>query len=347
MERKDFLKLAGVAGIATMLPGAGHAEDHDHEDHPAPAAGSEGGCALVPSETAGPYPLDLSGNNTYFRTDIREEQAGVDHRVRLRILGNANCLPMVNCRVDIWHCNVGGYYSGYTTSAHEGSQNHVSERFLRGIQMTDANGEVEFLTKFPGWYPGRTCHIHFQVYLNSMLQVTSQLCYPTAAKNALLTSEEPYTTWGTDPLTPAQDGIFSNGYALQEATLAYNEATGEYDSFLEVAIQGEGEVNTGLLALEPETGGQFKLGQNFPNPYVGATVVPFSLKNTSDITIELFDMNGRKVAAVERKNLAPGDHQVRLDTVELDVPTANYVYQLSVINAHGTHRQCKMMTAAS
>ena len=70
--------------------------------------------------------------------------------------------------------------------------------------MTDANGEVEFLTKFPGWYPGRTVHIHFQVFLNSMLQVTSQFCYPTAGKNALLTSEAPYTTWGADPVYPSE-----------------------------------------------------------------------------------------------------------------------------------------------
>lgn len=346
MERNVFLKIAGAAGLGTMIPGAsqGHPlEAHDEGPAPLPKAG--GGCALIPSETAGPYPLDLSSDETYFRTDLREEQAGADHRVRLRIIGNANCLPMANCRVDFWHCNVDGYYSGYTTSAHLGQQNHVGERFLRGIQMTDANGEVEFLTKFPGWYPGRTCHIHFQVYLNSMLQVTSQFCYPTAEKNALLTSIAPYTTWGADPLAPSQDGIFSNGYALQEATLELNTLTGEYESFLEVTIQGEGEVNMGLLALEPETGGQFKLGQNFPNPYAGLSTIPFSLKEWSDVSIDLFNTAGTKVASVTKEGQAAGEHRWEVDPQALGLSTANYIYQITVRNAHGTFRQCKVMTA--
>lgn len=342
MKRTDFLKAMATAGAAAMIPGSAHAEDHDHDPEAGPKAG--GGCALIPSETPGPYPLDLSGDQTYFRTDITEEQPGVPHRVRLRIIGNTNCLPMLNCRVDLWHCNVDGYYSGYTTTAHLGSQNNNTERFLRGIQMTDANGEVEFLTVFPGWYPGRTCHIHFQIFINSMVQATSQLCYPTAAKNALLTTEPPYTEWGADPLTPAQDGIFSNGYALQEATLVYNELTSEYDSFLEVTINGSG-VSTGLLALEPETGGQFKLGQNFPNPYTGQTSVPFVLKNASDVVLDLFDVSGRKVAALQRPNLSPGEHRLPVNMSTLGIENGNYVYQLSVTNSNGTFRQCKMMTA--
>lgn len=346
MERKDFLRLSGAAGLLTMLPGASHGHPLEaHDDGPLPQPMPGGGCALIPSETAGPYPLDLSGNETYFRSDIREEQLGADHRVRLRIVGSSNCLPMQNCRVDIWHCNADGYYSGYTTNAHSGQQNHNNARFLRGIQMTDANGEVEFLTKFPGWYPGRTCHIHFQVYLNSMLQVTSQFCYPTAAKNALLTSVDPYTTWGADPLSPSQDGIFGSNYALQECSLNYNQATGEYDSFLEATIQGSGSVNTGLLALEPETGGQFKLGQNYPNPYYGSTAIPVNLTNPADIMIELFDTSGKRAATIQRPGLQAGDHAVHVDVDALDIASGNYVYQLTVTNANGVYRQCKMMTA--
>lgn len=344
MDRKDFLKIAGATGIASMIPGASHGHPHDvHEDGPAPLPKPGGGCVLIPSETAGPYPLDLSGNITYFRTDIRETQVGADHRVRLRIMGFNNCLPMPNCRVDVWHCNVDGYYSGYTTSAHLGQQNHVSERFLRGIQMTDAFGEVEFITKFPGWYPGRTCHIHFQVFIGSMSQVISQFAYPTSEKNALLTSVAPYTTWGADPLDYTNDGIFSGNYALQIATLSFNSLTNEYESFLEATINGTGTL--GIAQLEPETGGQFKLGQNFPNPYVGETVVPFVLVNPADVMLELFDVHGRKVAVIDRKGLGAGDHTMAIDTDELRIGAGSYVYQLSVANTIGTFRQCKMMTA--
>ena len=349
MERKDFLRFAGAAGLASMIPGASHAEDHDpgsltgdHDEAPtAPPPGT--GCELIPSETAGPFPLDLSGDDTYFRTDIREEQAGVDHRFRLRIIGTDNCLAMPNLRVDAWHCNVDGYYSGYTTNAHLGSQNNNDARFLRGIQMTDAFGEVEFLTKFPGWYPGRTCHIHFQVFLGSMVQVTSQFAYPTEEKNALLSTLAPYTTWGADPLDYTSDGIFSDGYTLQIATLTFNETTQEYESFLEVAINGEG--TTGLQQLAPETGGQFTLGQNFPNPYVGETTVPFTLKTASDVKLELFDVSGKKVAVIQRDNMPAGEQRLRIDPAELGLENGNYVYQLSVSNSNGAFRQCKMMTA--
>ena len=238
MKREEFLKISGALGLATMIPGASHAHDHDEAPLAPPAPG--GACVLIPQETAGPYPLDLSGSSTYFRTDIRETQAGADHRFRLRILGVGNCLGMLNARVDVWHCNVDGYYSGYTTSAHLGTQNNNSARFLRGIQMTDANGEVEFITKFPGWYPGRTCHIHFQVFIGSMSQCVSQFAFPSAEKNALLTSVAPYTTWGADPLDFTTDGIFSDGYTHQVSTLTFNSLTNEYESFLEVGIVGDG-----------------------------------------------------------------------------------------------------------
>ncbi|MGV9012793.1 MAG: hypothetical protein ACOH13_09390 [Flavobacteriales bacterium] len=343
MERRNFLRLAGVAGVASMVPGAAHAHDRTSGQAPAmPEPG--GGCVLIPSETAGPFPLDLSGISSYFRTDIREEQAGADLRLRLRVIGNANCFGMANCRVDAWHCNADGYYSGFTTNAHLGQQNNNAARWLRGIQLTDANGEVEFLTKFPGWYPGRTVHIHFQIFVSSMLQATSQLCFPTAEKNALLTSESPYTIWGADPVTPAMDGVFVDGYALQVATLTFDALANEYASLLEVAINGTGTGSTGLAALEPETGGQFTLGQNFPNPFTQETSIPFSLAQGGDITVELFDSMGRRVAEIVRDGLPAGGNAVSIDLKKLGLLRANYVYQLTVRNANGVFRQCKLMT---
>lgn len=67
--------------------------------------------------------------------------------------------------------------------------------------------------------------------------------------------------------------------------------------------------------MEPETGGQFKLGQNFPNPYVDGTSVPFTLKNPSDVTIELFDAMGKKVAIIPAKALGSGEHAIKVDPV--------------------------------
>lgn len=341
MERKDFLRSLAAAGAATMIPGRNHGNTTDaHDDGPAPIPLPGGGCVLIPSETAGPFPLDLTANAFFFRQDIRESQAGAPHRVRLRILGLQDCSPMQNVRVNIWHCDADGVYSGYPNQ--NGGVNATGQTFLRGYQFTDANGEVEFLTIFPGWYPGRVCHIHFQVYVNSNYSAISQLTYPLAEKQAVYTNNATLYPAGTDPLTPSQDGIFSDGYQYQEATLVYNGNTQEYDSFLEVIVQGAG-LPTGLEELR--NAGQFQLGQNFPNPYEEVTTVPITLHNKSDVLLELFDLSGKKVAAIERHALPPGDHQLRVDVKELGLITASYVYQLCVTNVNGTFKQCKMMTA--
>jgi hypothetical protein len=341
MERKDFLRFAGAAGLASMLPGRSHGEPTEaRDDGPAPRPLPDGGCVLIPSETAGPFPLDLSANTFYFRQDIREDRAGAPHRLRLRILGLQDCLPMQNVRVNIWHCDADGVYSGYTNQ--NGGVNSTGQTFLRGYQFTDANGEAEFLTIFPGWYPGRVCHIHFQVYVSSNYAAISQLTYPIAEKQAVYTDNPTLYTAGTDPVTPSQDGIFSDGYQYQEATLAFNGDTQEYDSFLEVTVQGTG-LSTGLEELRNAE--QFILGQNFPNPYVGETTVPFTLKTASDVKLELFDVSGKKVAVIQRENMPAGEQRLRLDLAELGLENGNYVYQLSVMNSNGTFRQCKMMTA--
>ncbi|HZV72004.1 MAG TPA: T9SS type A sorting domain-containing protein [Saprospiraceae bacterium] len=335
-NRRDFLRLSGLAGAASLIPFTKSAKANSK----IPVVG--GGCTLIPSETAGPYPLDLHNNQAMFRTDIRESQEGIILNQKIKIVGDSNCLPIPNARVDVWQCSAHGYYSGYTTNAHQGTQNHVGETFLRGIQMTDANGEVSFTTIFPGWYPGRICHIHFQVFLSSVLQVTSQLTYPLAEKNALLTTHAPYTQYGADPQTFNSDGVFADGYALQLATLTSNPDTGGYDSYLEVTIDGTG--TTALQKLEPETGGQFKLGQNYPNPFNVETVVPFTLKENSNVKLELYDLSGKKVATINRTGLNAGEHKIEVNLKDLDIPKANYLYQLEVENNNGAFRQCKMMT---
>lgn len=295
---------------------------------------------LIPSETAGPFPLDLTANTFYFRQDIREDRTGAPHLLRLRILGLVDCLPMQNVRVNIWHCDADGVYSGYPNQ--NGGVNATGQSFLRGYQFTDANGEAEFLTIFPGWYPGRVCHIHFQVYVSSNYAAISQLSYPIAEKQAVYTANPTLYTAGTDPVTPSQDGIFSDGYQYQEATLAFNGDTQEYDSFLEVTVQGA-DLNTGLEELR--NAGQFTLDQNFPNPYEQVTTVPIALRNKSDVLLELFDMSGKKVAVIQRDNMPAGEQRIRLDLADLGLQNGNYVYQLSVTNSNGTFRQCKMMTA--
>ncbi len=332
MKRKEFLQSMGLAGVGIILPG----QAMSAVQWKAEAQKAGGGCALIPSETAGPFPLDLTANSFYFRQAIHEDRAGVPHRLKMRIIGINNCEPMANLRVNIWHCDKDGNYSGYN--------DQVGLTYCRGYQITDANGEVEFTTIFPGWYPGRICHIHFQVYVSSVYSAVSQLTYPLAEKNAIYTDNPTIYTDGVDPLSFNQDGIFSDGYTFQLATLT-QAADGTYESYLEVGIAGSG-TTTGLGALEPETGGQFKLSQNYPNPYVSKTTVPFSLVNPSDVKLEIWNIEGKLLRTVFDGTLNQGNHEISIETDNLGLATANYVYQLEVKNKNGTFRQCKLMTAS-
>lgn len=335
MKRKDFLKGIGLGSALSFVPFKSVLADTGKTQ-------KTSACTLIPSETAGPYPLDLSADSTKFRSVINETKTGVPHTVKLKIISTTDCNPIANARVDIWHCDKDGYYSGYDGQpGYLGTQNNKGQTFCRGIQLTDVKGEVIFETIFPGWYPGRICHIHFQIFLSSVLQATSQLTFPEATKNSIYTTNALYSAHGADPVTLATDSIFSDGYAYQMATLTPN-SSGGYDSYLEIAINA---ASTGLIKLEPETGGQFKLRQNFPNPYQGKTSIPFSLNNPSDIKLEFYDLMGRKAGEILKSGLETGDHEIEVDINNLGMAHGNYVYQLEVSNKNGSFRQCKLMSA--
>ena len=192
MKRSQFLKSAGAAFVLPAVwPWAASAQSE------------RSNCVLVPSETPGPFPLDLSENTFFFRQDIREDRAGVPLRQKIRIVGAENCDPMPNVRVNIWHCDRDGDYSGYAAMGSEG------QTYCRGYQMTDANGECEFVTIFPGWYPGRTTHVHFQVHVSSQYSVVSQWTWPHAAAVEVATTHSALYPEGPDPLPPSQDGVFT------------------------------------------------------------------------------------------------------------------------------------------
>lgn len=330
MNRKDFLSGLSLAGVGSLLSGAFLLSNDAKAKTPPPPD-----CTLIPSETAGPFPLDLTANTEFFRQDVREDREGVQLNLRMKIIGVNNCEPMPNVRVNIWHCDKDGNYSGY--------QSETGLTYLRGYQIADANGEVEFVTIFPGWYPGRICHIHFQVYVSSSYSAVSQLTFDLDTRNAIYAAYPDIYTKGPDPLNYNSDNIFSDGYAYQVATLTENETTSGYDSYLEVAVQGSGVVGVGHL--EKETAKQFKLGQNFPNPYVGETTIPYHLNYQSDVKLELLDLEGKQVFSTVEKSKSAGDHQLALNMDSLNLITGNYVYQMEVTNNNGSFRVCKLMTA--
>ena len=115
-----------------------------------------------------------------------------------------SCEPVVGATVDIWHTNTSGLYSGYGNQGEEGT---AGETFLRGKQVTDADGVAEFETIYPGWYPTRAVHIHFMAYTDEGHLVTSQLYFPDAVSEAVYRTE-PYAARGPHPVTSNDDGMF-------------------------------------------------------------------------------------------------------------------------------------------
>ncbi|MCX8051936.1 MAG: hypothetical protein N3B17_08615 [Chlorobi bacterium] len=327
MNRRQFVSQTLASGLVLPLVASNALAN---ESPPTPKSS----CVLIPTETAGPFPLDLSENPTFFRSDVREDQQGVRLDLRLRIIGAANCAPMPNVRVNIWHCNANGEYSGYNTA--------VGKTYLRGYQFTDANGEVAFTTIFPGWYDGRTCHIHFQVYVSSMYAAISQLTFDHDAKNALYAAHADLYPKGPDPLTPSRDNIFSDGYSYQLATLEADPETGGYRSFLEVAVQGEGTLGIGYL--EQRAAEYFALGQNTPNPATGRTTIPLEMRTAAAVRLEVWDIGGVKRATLLDEFLSEGTYAVELDADGLGLAAGNYVYQLIVETPHGRYADCKVLT---
>ncbi|KAG9099627.1 hypothetical protein FRC06_005080 [Ceratobasidium sp. 370] len=113
-------------------------------------------CVTAPEVTEGPYYI----NNEYYRTDLRESQKGVKLVLDIGIMDTRTCKPLPAALVELWACNATGAYGGFTTSG------SLSDKFtwLRGGSETNTNGVVELTTIYPGFYTGRTIHIHTMVH---------------------------------------------------------------------------------------------------------------------------------------------------------------------------------------
>lgn len=314
MKRSDFLKAAGAA-VALPAVGAPLWAKGTPASHSVPS-----NCILIPSETAGPFPLDLTANEFFFRQDIREESMGVQLRQKVRIIGADNCAPMPNVRVNIWHCDRDGNYSGYGTE--------TGLTYCRGYQITDENGECEFITIVPGWYPGRVTHVHFQVFVSTAYSAVSQWTWPHDAVVDAINAHADLYPAGPDPLTPGQDGVFADGYDLQMATLSWDEAAGEYVSEFEATVQGTGTVGVGYE--EMRTAQVIHVGDIYPNPSADWIHVPFELFRPMDVSWSLWNAQGRIIAEQSMGRHGVGANALDIDLNRLNCAPGSYVLQLLV-----------------
>jgi protocatechuate 3,4-dioxygenase beta subunit len=185
LSRRQTLAL-GAAGGAALLSAEAQSAVKLTPTLPIPLSKA---CVLTPELEEGPFYFDTKLR----RSDIREGHKGVPLRLQLQVADVAGCAPLAGARVDIWHCDARGFYSGEEGQGDEGTTSTVGQTFLRGIQLTDSSGLVTFDTIYPGWYHGRTTHIHLKVFLGGGKVATSQLFFPDALNQFVYENVSPYT----------------------------------------------------------------------------------------------------------------------------------------------------------
>ena len=154
MRRREMMALSAGALASVALQACGADEDGATRSTAAGGATTKPDCVLTPMQEEGPFYIDLAR----VRRDIVEDRQGVPLALAVAVVDASTCEPIPDAAVDIWHCDALGLYSGEPSEGSEG------KTFLRGLQLTDANGQAEFATIYPGQYPGRTTHIHLKVH---------------------------------------------------------------------------------------------------------------------------------------------------------------------------------------
>ncbi len=221
LNRRDVLKILGLGSAATVM--AACAPDVIETLSPtivpaetlavstsAPAATTAASvpvpaCVVRPEMTEGPYFVDEMLNRSDIRSDPSDEAVSVGAPLELTFnvsqVSVNGCVVLPNAQVDIWHCDAFGVYSDV--------ENAQGKKFLRGYQVSDANGQAKFMTIYPGWYPGRTVHIHFKIRINGY-DFTSQLFFDDTFTDQVY-SLEPYNQRGERNTRNERDGIYGDG----------------------------------------------------------------------------------------------------------------------------------------
>jgi protocatechuate 3,4-dioxygenase beta subunit len=195
-------------------------------------------CVVKPQQTEGPYFVD----ERLDRSDIRSDPADnlVKQGVPLRLVFHISqvssnaCTPLKDAIVDVWHCDAEGVYS----DVQDRSFSTVGKKFLRGYQVTNANGTAEFATIYPGWYPGRTVHIHFKIRTHSAAQpgyeFTSQLYFDDAITDRVH-AQAPYAAKGQRTQKNDRDGIFREGG--EQLLLQLTKAAEGYEGRFNIGLE--------------------------------------------------------------------------------------------------------------
>jgi protocatechuate 3,4-dioxygenase beta subunit len=248
LSRRDWLGFAGKGAVGVVVSQALlgctsnelTAATSDTTSAATGAASGSASCVLTASLTEGPYFVD----EKLLRSDIRADPAtgAVSQGVPLSLafnvsrLANSACTPLTGAYLDVWHCDAGGLYSDESANGTSG------KKYLRGYQITDANGVASFTTVYPGWYSGRAVHVHFKLRLfagaTKTYEFTSQFFFDesvTSTVHAL----SPYASRGTRNTVNTTDGIYNSLPSAQKSalTLQASKTSDGYAGIITLGVQ--------------------------------------------------------------------------------------------------------------
>jgi protocatechuate 3,4-dioxygenase beta subunit len=206
LRRREALALFGGT-LAAPLLGCGTAGSATGE-----AATT---CILSPEVTEGPYWID----GTLTRRNITEGRRGLPLILDLSVVNAKTCSPIAKADVEIWHCDAVGEYSGFDGAS-------SATRYLRGHQKSDAQGELRFVTIYPGWYRGRTPHIHLKVHVGGDVVHTGQL-FMSEKTTAAVYRHAPYSSHGQPDTSHASDNIYAQAGGSKSTLKLRRRASGK------------------------------------------------------------------------------------------------------------------------
>lgn len=204
---------------------------------PTADAAADAVCVVKPALTEGPYFVDEKLNRSDIRSDPDTGTVQDGAKLALSLLVyqvGAGCTPLPGATVDVWHCNALGVYSD-SQDANWGDT--TGQKFLRGSQVTDSEGMVNFTTIYPGWYQGRAVHIHFKIRTDpnsdTGYEFTSQFFFDESITDTVHATA-PYSQKGKRTLLNDADGIYQGGGS--QLLLAPTKTSDGYTSTFSLAL---------------------------------------------------------------------------------------------------------------
>ncbi len=204
LTRRQLLALAGAGVGSAVLAGCGGSDGESVAANANPAEGSVSpSCVLTPDEAEGPFYADLD----LVRRDITDGRSGSPLELRIAVVDADGCTAISGAEVDVWHADADGLYSAFTEQGEDEDVDTTAESFLRGVQTTDRRGIAVFDSIYPGWYPGRTAHVHVKVHFADQTEVTTQLYFPDDVSSTVYTGHEVYVARGDKDTSNDDDGL--------------------------------------------------------------------------------------------------------------------------------------------